>query len=188
MLGVATEVRSTLITSSVEALKKLGRMSDYERLVAREHKEVILSTVAGEWLQMGVAMAHYEAMDKLGFTTNEAIEIGRGVGDKIHGTFLGTMVKMASSVGVTPWFSLGYTAKLYSRLFRGGGGASVVKLGPKEARADVVGVPLLAIPYWRAGLRGLYRAGCELFCQRTYVNEMPLRTTATTTSLRISWV
>ena len=73
---------------------------------------------------------------------------------------------------MTPWTALGQTGKLFDRVFRGGGGICVIKLGPKEARSEIVGVPLADIPYWRAGVRGMFQAGCDLFCRKTYVIEM----------------
>jgi hypothetical protein len=187
-LGAATEARSTLITLSIDAVRGRGRLRDYSALLPRHHREEILSSVAGTWMPMRVAFAHYEAVEALGFTTVEATEIGRAVGDRINGTFLGTMVRMASTAGMTPWFILSNTGKLYERMFRGGGGISVTRYGPKDAHVDVVGLPLVSVPYFRAAMRGMFQAACELVSRRVYVRDVPHRGGAGNAALRISWV
>jgi hypothetical protein len=98
------------------------------------------------------------------------------------------MVKMSAAAGVTPWFALGYTGKLFERLFAGGGGVTVVRLGPKDARAEVAGLPLVSIPYFRAAMRGMWAAACDLFCRRTYVKEIESARGPMKASMRIAWV
>jgi hypothetical protein len=64
----------------------------------------------------------------------------------------------------------------------------VARLGPKDARIDVVALPIMSSPYFRGALRGQIEAGCELFCKRAYVREMEPRSIATAGTLRVSWV
>ena len=182
---MATEVRSTLLTSSLRVVRERDLLERYTALLPPVHRETILSSIAGVWLPMAVGIAHYRAMDGLGFSLSEQVRIGTEVGDRVHGTFLGTMVKMAASAGVTPWTALGQTGKLFDRVFRGGGGICVIKLGPKEARSEIVGVPLAEVAYWRTAMRGMFQAGCELFCRKAYVTEIAY--TPTTVSVRIAW-
>ena len=186
-LGVATEVRSTLIASSVVSLRKHGLYEAYVERLAPEHRDAVLSSVAGQWLDMHVGRAHYDACERLGLSVLEQVEIGAEVSFKIHETFLGVLVRMAKHAGVTPWTLLPKGNQMYSRLFRGGGGVRVIKRGPKEARADIVGIPLLEIPYFRHAMRGLYQAAVSLFCLQAYVHEMPREATPVRASLRISW-
>jgi hypothetical protein len=94
---------------------------------------------------------------------------------------------MARDVGVTPWMLLTRGNQMYSRLFRGGGGVRVIERGPKEARADVAGLSLLDIPYFRHALRGLYQAAVSLFCLQSYVHEVARDGGPTRIALRISW-
>lgn len=187
-LGVATQVRSTLITTSQQALRSRGLFDRYLSLLSGAGREAAAASVAGQWLPMAVALAHYRACDGLGFTAQEQIRMGLEVGERVHGTFLGVMVRSAKTAGVTPWNALGYTQKLFDRLFQGGGDIAVMKLGPKDARADVVGVPLVRVPYFRNGFRGLYQAGVGLFCEKVYAHDASPPSSDDTFAVRISWV
>jgi hypothetical protein len=185
-IGLATHLRSTLVASSLESLRRRGRLDQYRTLVVPEHREAIFDIVAGLWLPIDVGLAHYEAVDRLGFTPEEQSQIGAEVSHKIHDTFLGVVMKAATQAGVTPWTLLLKGNQLFGRLFQGGGGTRVVKLGPKDARADVVGIPILAVPYFRTAICGLYQAAISVFCTRCYVQETGRRV-PTAVTLRISW-
>ncbi len=185
-IGLATHLRSTLVASSLESLRRRGLLDQYSGIVARQHREALLSTVAGQWLPMDVGLAHYEAVDRLGFTSDEAHRIGAEVSHKIHDTFLGVVMRAATQAGVTPWTLLPKGNQLYGRIFQGGGGTRVIKLGPKDARADIVGIPILALGYFRMAIAGLYQAGISVFCTRAYVHEIGRRT-PTAITLRLSW-
>jgi hypothetical protein len=188
-IGMAKELRSTLIVSSFEALRRRELLERYRQLVDPMYRETLLSTVAGLWLPVEAGMAHYEAVDRLGFSAEQQAGIGGEVSQKIHDTLLGVVMKMATNAGVTPWTLLPKGNQLYSRLFQGGGGTRILKLGPKEARADIVGVPILAVPYFRNAIRGLYQAGISVFCTKCYAHEIVQRKAPPTSiALRISWV
>jgi hypothetical protein len=185
-LGDATGVRSTLLASSLRSLRGHGLYDVYLARVDPAWREAILDAVAGIWLPIDAALAHYRACDTLGLTPAQQMEIGREVGDRVHGTFLGTMIRSARTAGVTPWTALGYTGKLYERLFVGGG-ACVLKVGPKDARCELAGNPLVDLTYFRNAFRGLYQVGVELFCTKAYVVEIPRASTPGFCALKISW-
>lgn len=68
-----------------------------------------------------------------------------------------------------------------------GGGAVVYKLGPKEARIEILGCALAPIPYFRVGLQGVLAGIAEMFSTRVYLREQ--RSNAPTTiTFRASWV
>jgi hypothetical protein len=186
-LGLAGEVRSTLIASSMASLRQRNLFARYESLLDRTHRDAVLGSVAGQWLPMAVGRAHYEACDRLGLSVLEQVEIGGDVSLKIHDTFLGVVIRTAKHAGVTPWALLERGNTMYSRLFRGGGGVRVRRRGPKEARADVAGLSLLEVPYFRHAIRGLYQAAVGLFCLRAYVHEIPWDDSEASVSLRVSW-
>jgi hypothetical protein len=188
VLGEATAVRSTLVASSMASLRQHSLFERYRQLLSPAHREVVLSTVAGVWLPMDLARAHYEACEALGLSMQEQVGIGMEVSAKIHATLLGTVVRMARQAGVTPWLLLSRGHQMYSRLFQGGGGIRVLKYGPKEARADIRGVPLFALPYFRHAVRGIYQGAVSLFCQQVYVHEITAEAAPNRVALKVSWV
>jgi hypothetical protein len=187
-LGVAKQVRSTLIATSQRAIRTRGLFDRYLGYLEEAERNALETSVAGVWLPMHIAVAHYEACNELGLTHAEQLAIGHEVGDRVHGTFLGMMVRTAKTAGASPWTALNYSQKLFDRLFEGGGGICIVKHGPKEATAEIVGVALLRVPYFRNGFRGLYQAGLQLFCEKVYTTEVARRSSEDVLSVRISWV
>jgi hypothetical protein len=154
-------IRSTLITSSLTSLRARGLFERYDALQTSPHRETILKCVAGEWLELEVGRAHYEACDALRLSVEEQIAIGKDVSRRIHDTFLKLIVNMARSVGVTPWLLLPKGNVMQSRLYVGGG-IRISKLGPNSARVELARITLLGIPYVRHGLLGIYTAAVEL--------------------------
>ncbi len=187
-LGAATEVRSTLLASSLSSLRARGLFERYELLLAPQYRSAVLDSVAGQWLPIDVAFAHYSACDALALRVAEQLALGGDVSHRIHGTFLGRVIRLAKGAGITPWTLLPHGNEVLHRMLRGGGGLQITKIGPKEARVEMVGVPLLAIPYYRNALRGLYRVAVELFCKQAYVREGTTPGLApTAVTLHISW-
>jgi hypothetical protein len=183
-LGAAVNVRSTLIASSLRSMRERGLLNDYLLRVSPEWKAPLVEALAGVWLPMEAGIAHYRACDELPLSTLEHVSIGREVGDRIHGTLVGMMVRTAKSAGVTPWSALSQAGRLYTRLFDGGG-VSIVKAGPKEAKWEMIGNPLSRFGYFRDACRGMWESAIELFCQKAYVTEMGR--TDSSLKLRLSW-
>ena len=186
-LGVATQIRTTLMVSSINSLRKRGSFDEYMRLLPSKHHMTIASMIAGQWLPMDVGVAHYQACNDLGISQPEVVAIGREVGDRIHGTFLATMVRMAGQVGVTPWTGLSFVSRLYDRLFQGGGGVQVLKFGPKDARVEFVGMGVAAVPYYRIAMTGVFEVGLDLFCRKTYVTDVGAEASSTFAAVHIAW-
>jgi hypothetical protein len=186
-LGVATHIRTTLLVSSLQSLRKRGSFADYMELLPPEHHAAVSSMIAGQWVPIEVGLAHYQACQGLAISRPEVVAIGRAVGDSIHGTFLATMVRMAGQVGVTPWTGLSFVERLFRRLFKGGGGSSVIKQGPKDALVVFAGMPVARVPYYRVAMTGVFEAGLDLFCRKSYVSDVPDEATATTAVVHAAW-
>lgn len=186
-MGIATVVRSTLVVASMQSLRERGLYDRYAARLSEDERSELAAAVAGVWIPMGLAAAHYRACESLRLCIGEQLDISLEVGTHMHGTFLGAMLRLAGTVGVTPWAALAYSGKLYERLFRGGG-IAVTKTGPKDARVDMIGNPLLEIEYFRTGVRGVYEAALELFCERIVTHEIPRRHVGFDMAVRISWV
>jgi len=186
-LSPTTAVRSTLVASSLNRVREHGHLEAYTALLDPQWHDVIFHAVAGVWLPIAAGLAHYRACDDLNLPAAEQLDIGREVGDRIQGTFLGSMVRAAKGVGVTPWGAMAYSGRLYSRLFDGGG-ISVTKVGPKEARVEIAQNVLTGVGYFRSGLRGLYQVAIELFCAKAYVVDAARATSHDSCTMKISWV
>ena len=59
------------------------------------------------------------------------------MGERIQGTFIGTLVQRARMVGLTPWVVVPQFERLRERLLQGGA-MEVVKVGPKTAPSTCV--------------------------------------------------
>jgi hypothetical protein len=182
----ASQARSTLITTSIQAIRARGRFAQYEEGLPPPLRETILTVVAGAWIPIEIASAHYTACDGLGLPVPEQLAIGMEVGKRVQGTMLGLVVRTAKQAGLTPWIGFGHSGRLYERLFQGGS-VRLTKLGPKEARMEVVNNQLFSIPYFRNGFRGIVAGGAQLFCEKVYVHENPRLTNETSLGLNISW-
>jgi len=186
-LGRATQVRTTLLVSSLQSLRKRGHLERYLGHLPSEHHEAIQSMIAGQWTSIAVGRAHYQACETLGLTQLEMNAIGREVGDRIEGTFLALIVRMAGSAGVTPWTALEQMPRLYERIFRGGGGGCLIRRGPKDARAQMTGCGLADIPYFVAAITGVFEIGAELFCKKAYARVVVDSCTSNSVVLDIAW-
>jgi hypothetical protein len=181
-----TEFKSTLLVSSIQSLRERGLFDRYRALLPPADADSILSAVVGLWLPIEVGVVHYTAVNSLGLTYTQSSQAGAIVGEKIQSTLLGTVARLARTSGVTPWTVLAQFQRLFARIFQGGG-TRVVKLGPKEARIDIVGLELASFACFRAGFQGMIKSGGELFCTRAYVSEVPRLSTNTTIGYRCAW-
>ncbi len=187
-LGELSHVRATLLASSMQSLRSRGLYDRYAELLPAAQRDAVLNSVAGEWLPVPYAFAHYSACDQLELTVDEQVAMGRDVSRRTHETFLGMLVKLARGVGVTPWVVMPKVNSLYQRVFRGGG-TQITRLADKDARVEMVGLSLLAIPYFRNALLGMYEAGIGLFASNVQVRSVSLAASPPGKQfvLRIQW-
>jgi hypothetical protein len=174
----ATEVRSTLVLASMQALRTHGVYDRYLTTLDAAARDRLVALVAGVWLPVSVALLHYEACEALRLPMSQQLRMGSDVGARVQGTFLGVAVRAAN----------GYMDRLWNRVFAGGGGVRLTKVGPKDARVDLIGLPLLDVPYFRHAYRGTFQGAIELLCTKAYVQELPAPTPRGSASFRISWV
>jgi len=180
-------VRSTLLMGTMATFKSAGHFEAYCSAIPPAHRDVLLRAVAGIWIPVDTAMAHYVACDSLNLSADEEAKLGGATFERVRGTLLGTMLQMANGVGVTPWTVLGQLQRFWYRAYDGAA-LQVVRLGPKEARLDLVQCPFADTHYHRNALRGLFRAVLRLFCQQAYVQERKGHRAPGTYSVRAQWV
>jgi len=170
MTTPSTHIRSTVISASLQAIRKRGLYDRYLSLLPAEFHEPILGLVAAEWVPIELGLAHYGTLDQLGLSAQEQFDIGYEVGSRIHEQLLGTVVRLAREAGASPWTALTHLPQLWSRMFRGGSTA-VYQLGPKDARM-ILTSPLARFAYCRNGWNGIAASALSGLCRKVYVNPI----------------
>jgi hypothetical protein len=187
-LRPVTAVRSTLLQSSLGSLRNRGHFDRYLTLVDPRYREVILGSLAPEWLPLGAALAHYDACQRLELSNQELMELGEDVGARIQGTFIGTIVRKARTIGLTPWVPLAQFQRLYERLMQGGG-VALYRTAPKDCRIEVFELPLARFPYFRSAFCGVIASGIKLGSGRAVtVRQASDRNVESRLIFRASWV
>lgn len=185
-----TQIRSTLLAGSLQTLRAKGHFDAYIEALPKELHSQVLEVVAGSWMPIAIGMAHYSACEAIGLTPTEQFNNGREVSTRVQNTLLGLLARTAKTLGgVTPWTGLEQFQRMWDRVMLGGSGA-VYRLGPKEARVEAHGNPLVQWPYFRNSWRGMFACAGELFCNKLYVTEVspPGAANKGLFVLRIAWV
>jgi hypothetical protein len=177
--------RSTILLGSIAGLRKAGHLEAYSSALSSAHREVLLQAVAGTWIPIDAALAHYRACAALGLTADAEVELGTSTFAQA-GSIFGTIMRLGKGAGVTPWSILPQFQRFWDRGYDGGG-LRVLRLGPKEARMDLIQCPLADIRYYRNACRGLVVTILQLFCQRLYAQEIPSMRSQGSMALRAQW-
>jgi hypothetical protein len=178
-----THFRSSWLNSS---LRERGYFEGYVRGLPASFHDVVLASVAGTWLPIDVAIAHYAAVDALSIPAATIFEMGRQVQDHAQSIIAPLALRAARDLGVTPWFIFGQFRKIWDRTWRGGDFA-IDKIGPKEADLEIVGWTVAGSAYIRNALRGVFDGMLGACCERVYIQEAPPRTRRAL-RFRFNWV
>jgi hypothetical protein len=184
-IAPVTRVRSTSIVSSLELLRKEGHYERYLSIVS-EHRNEILSCVAGAWLHVSVARTHYEACDALNLSLGEQVALGRAAAEQSRTGWISQALRVIRAAGATPWSLVGYLDRMWQRGMNGGA-VAVFGTGPKEARLEFIGCELFEIPYFCRAYRGVIDSLGAVFSTRHYTQELPRRA-RNELILRTQWV
>jgi hypothetical protein len=181
-----THWRSTWVTSSLQTLRSHGFFERYVEALPEEHRGTLPLTVAGVWMPVATARAHYQACHALGFSQSEARELGLAVGERAQGSILRTAVALVKGVGVDGWSLMNHVPRIWERGARGGA-VAVYKVGPKEANVEVLGCELFEVPYFRAAFHGVVLGVLRLVTQRAYAHERA-ESVSNAFAVRLQWV
>lgn len=182
-----TRVRTTLIQSSRRALGERRLLGAYVAQLAASERQALDQLIAGRWLSMDLALAHYRAIDRLALPTSEQVALGSAVGTHIQNTLMATLLRMAQGLGLTPWTSVHQYARIWDRLFIGGD-LLVEKLGEREACVTMYNLPLLEVPYFRVALRGLQEAGLSAIYSWKKIHVSEVGVMGLSVKYRLAWV
>jgi len=182
---IATAVRSTLLQSSLIAVERLGLLDRYYSKLTDSEANAIRNLVVGQWNPMSLALAHYGAIEALGLSSAQAKENGRIVAEKVQVGFA-SIVFRGIGTAVTPIDALKRAPAFFSRVVDGGG-VGVVQRGPKDARVEIVGIPVGRYEYVRFGWTGMFEATLSLLTYKTFVRNSSPRG-GDRVLLDVSWV
>jgi hypothetical protein len=182
-----TRVRSTLVTSSITALRARGLFDAYASHLASSDREALVTMIAGNWIPVALALKHYGACEALALTHDEAQAMGLDVATRVHASVLNTVRRLATGAGVTPWTVIGHYNRLWTRLFDGGA-YHIIKTGPKDAVLELFEVPLVELSYFRSAFCGVNQAGLNLFSSKVVVRALPKRRMNGSFAISASWV
>jgi hypothetical protein len=180
------KVRSTFVIGSIDTMRATGHYDSYVAQLAPADRDTLLAAVPATWLPVAIAAAHYRACDALGLPSSDAASRGRAALERLGGLVYGTAVQMAKQAGATPWIVLPALQRFWSRAYDGGG-IAVYKLGPKDARIDLVACALCQVPYYRHALRGLLEGLTSLFAGKLYLREARQPAGPDSASYRAQW-
>jgi hypothetical protein len=184
--GPVVQVRSTLIQSSLQSLRARHLGDEYARHLDPRHHDIIFNTMVPVWLPIAVAFAHYEACELLGLTEQEQVDMGSAVSQRVQGGFLRTLATTGRNLGATPWTILMKLGRVWDRTFQGGGYA-LYKVGPKDARCELLNTPLARFGYYRNAQRGAFVMAASIFAQRAFCSLVPRRSGNDRLAFSIAW-
>ena len=186
LVAPVTKVKGTWLATSLRGLKAQGLQEDYVARLDPQYAAVIVNAAYKDWLPVEVLLAHYDACDKLHLPAFQLIALGTEATRLAQGSVVGIVAKLAGGAVVSPWTILAQLQRLWDRVLLGGG-VSVTKVGPKDARVELAGFPACRYRYCRIGLRGVLTAMTEMFCTKAHVSEVA-PWTDNSGAMRIAWV
>jgi hypothetical protein len=184
-VAAVTGVRSTLLASSLKVAREAGLMARYRDALPSRYRDQTQQPIAPVWLPLEEAFIHYEAMNSLDLADEAVVRIGRWVGHRLEGAFLGAVERPGQS-SIPPYPLQDKLDRVWSRLFDGGA-IKVHGDESRDARVALRGLPLLEIPYFRASFRGVLSALIGSVATKCYVRELPLVQDRDAIDLLLSW-
>jgi hypothetical protein len=186
LVAPMTHVKGTWLASAVLGLREHGSFDAYQAVLDPRYREVLSNIATSEWHPVEVMLAHYDACERLEMAPDVTLAIARNVTSRAQGGVLSLTARLAASTVVTPWVAMGQLNRLWSRMARGGG-IAVFKLGPKEARIEIVQFPGSRFRYCQISMRGILQGSLAPFCRRVFVTELPAFTSPTQMATRVAW-
>jgi len=179
-------VRGTILALDWRVLRELGIFDAYTAAMQRGQRDTLLSTIAGSWVPLALMQLHYRALDALALDDERIRLVGFRVGDGVHGAVIKTLVRLAGSLGVTPWLALEQSYKLWVRSWRGG--AIVVhRLASQAARVSLLETGVCSSPFFRTSFAGALCAGIAPFCKTRNAVEISGTQSASTVAYLVTW-
>lgn len=182
----ATHVRGSVIFNSQMETRQRGYEDRYWALVPEDEQEALRTIIAPTWVPMRLALVHYRAMDALGLSRPEIVDIGGAAAMRLQRTFVATIARSFRAAGADPSLLIGRLDRIVGRAVKGGG-VCAERVGPKDGRVEFHAIPIADIPYVRAGWAGMILHTAKIITKTVYVRELP-RVGPETAAYSMSWV
>ena len=179
-------VRGSILFLDWTWLRGHDRYDAYVARIEDEHKSALLGAATSDWVPLATTLAHYRALDSIGLTQREAFDVGRLVGERVHGAMLATILRLAGGLGASPWLALKQAHKMWERTWRGGG-IDVRRVHERRARVESVRNPLAISPFFRASFSGAFAVGIDSLCKTSRVEEEPRERGPESFVLTVEW-
>jgi hypothetical protein len=151
--GPVTTVRNVVVQFSIAQLKEHGLYERYAQAISPRVLEELLSHLAPGWIPVELVLAHYDACEKLGLSTEELTKLGARTGDRLQETSLVSVAKKVRSPDFDLWSAVGALYRMWARLYQGGS-VQIVRLAPKIKVLEQRGFPMNRYAYFRQAQLG----------------------------------
>ena len=167
------QIRGILLVNAIDNLREWGVYDRYLEALPAHARSVLPAVIASSWVDMDVAITHYETTENLGIDERRAQEAGDRLGDRIAKTFLGMTLRTARSAGLDVFgFVIRRNPKMWDRMYKGGG-TRMRQLGPKETVLEDFGNPIFRFPLCRVGYYAYWNSIVRLCCRDFRVTPQP---------------
>jgi hypothetical protein len=164
-----TRVKSTVVVSSMQALREAGHGERYEARMPAAVRDKLFSGGAPSWFPIELVWTHYAACNSLGLSNEEVLAMGARVAP-VQASGVNVILRAARAGGVTPWTVLDNAPRYWQRMYDGAQ-VDVYRDGPKDARLVLSGQPLARLAYWRLGFEGVLLFLTQALSTRAYVRH-----------------
>lgn len=179
-------VRGTILALDWRVLRELGLFDDYRAALEPKDRAAVLAATVGSWVPLDLALVHYGALDALRLDSERIERVGWAVGNGVHGAFLLTLIRLAGSLGVSPWAALQQSYKLWVRSWRGGG-IAVQRVAPQVAQVSLLGTGVCCSRFFCISFAGALCAGIAPFCKSPSASEVPGTRSAQSVAYKVCW-
>jgi hypothetical protein len=184
----ATELRGTVLASSLAILRQRGREQAYFGALPPELHANVQALVAQAWLPMDLAMAHFWAMDRVFPDPQEQRANGITAAERTQNGYVTTVLRSLRAAGAdyVP-MALERVPSVLERMVRGGS-CTIYRTGIKDARIELVGYPFLAPRYCHNAWHGMFESSFSLISKRLFLRNDLAFANDERMALLLSWV
>ena len=185
----ANEVRGTIITSSLTAVREHALEARYFALMDVSHHSDIRELLPLSWVSMELAVKHFQVMEVLYPEPDQQIANGKATAERTQNTYVRTIVRALQATGkLDPFELLKRLGHGVERAVRGGGAFAAYRTGLKDARVELVGFPFLSVGYARYGWQGMFESTLGLGANRMFARQDVRFERADRVAYLLSWV